>query len=91
MTFLEYLLIQCRVALCSSLALALLTAVALLLVGKVEGSITLDLGFSRSDSLWILLGLPLAVVLLTALVAPLAFLLHRVLFRRGGTPPDRHA
>ena len=67
-----------RFAAATSAVAALLLAIALLLAGGFSIGLNIDLELARLDALWILLLVPLAVVLVTAVTAPLAWLLLRV-------------
>ena len=89
MTLRSYVGTLCRFVISSSLALALIVFVALLISGgaSITGELTLDV--SRLDGIWLLLGLPLLAVLLLVIVSPLSYLLHRKLWR--GMQKDAHA
>jgi hypothetical protein len=82
MGFGHYFRMSTKVVLAVSLAAGLLLGLLVLLTG--EGNVNLDLEIeSRSDAVWIIISLPLAAVLTSLLLAPLSFLLHRLMFRRG--------
>jgi hypothetical protein len=66
-------------------ALGVLCALGLIAAGNIDGTISLDIALSPVDGLWALFGLPVLLVLLFLLVAPLAWLLERGAARlRGG-------
>jgi len=68
-------------ALLSSLALGLVCALVLAVTGGTSFKLSADVSFERLDGLWLLLLAPVAGVLLTALLSPLSYFLHRLLAR----------
>jgi len=81
MTFRSYIKMLLKITLTSSLTVGLVTGVALLALGGAEGSITLDILVSATDSLWFLLGTPALLLTLFLLVSPLSYWLYRWVFR----------
>ncbi|MBE9538820.1 MAG: hypothetical protein IMF06_07030 [Proteobacteria bacterium] len=81
MKFSEYVVLQLKVAFSSSLAIGLVLGILALAIGKAEGTITLDIDLSPSDSLWFLLGVPSAVTLLFLVITPVSFFLHSAISR----------
>ncbi|TXS95308.1 hypothetical protein FV139_05260 [Parahaliea maris] len=77
MTFRQLLGAQLRHTGLFMLTLGLVLTALLLVVGGVEGSISLDIDISRTDGPWLVLGLPLLFTLLALLCSPFAFLLYR--------------
>jgi hypothetical protein len=78
--FTEYVVLQLKFAFSSSLAVGLVLGLLILAIGGVEGDITMNIDLSRSDSVWLLLGVPAAVTLLFLIVAPVAYFLFALLF-----------
>ena len=74
MKFGKYVVLQLKVAFSSSLAIGLVLGILVLVIGGVEGTITLDIDISRSDSVWFLLGVPSIVTLLFLIFTPVSFL-----------------
>ena len=79
-----------KVVFSSTLILGLIIGVSLLFIG--EASINLDIGleFSAIDGLWVMLGFPIASVLLFVLLSPLSFYIYKLISRRklANAPPD---
>lgn len=73
MEFGKYVVLQLKVAFSSSLAIGLVLGILVLVIGRAEGSITLDIDVSRSDSVWFLLGVPSAITLLFLIFTPVSF------------------
>lgn len=67
----------------SSLALGLILGTYLLVVGEVSVNGNLELDFGRFDGFWLMLGLPVLLVLILAILSPLSFFVHRLLSRKG--------
>ncbi|MEE4144835.1 MAG: hypothetical protein V2I26_08555 [Halieaceae bacterium] len=81
MRFGSFVLQQVKFAFCSSLAIGLVIGLLLLLTGGAEGAITLDIDLGYSDSVWFLLGMPVFVISLFVIFSPLAYLIHKWIFR----------
>jgi hypothetical protein len=71
-----------RGAFSSSLALGLVLGILMLIVGSVEGDITLDIELARWDSLWFFIGAPLLTCMLFLLLSPLSYFIHSITFRK---------
>jgi len=82
MNFRAYLKQAAWMALLSSLALGLVCALVLAVIGDTSFKLSADISFGRLDGLWLLLLAPVAGVLLTVLLSPLSYTLHRLLVRR---------
>ena len=89
MTLRSYVGTLCRFVISSSLALASIVFVALLISGGASITADLNLDVSRLDGVWLLLGLPLVALVTFVVLAPLSFLLHRRLWR--GTREEKPA
>lgn len=81
MKFGKYIVLQLKIAFSSSLTVGLVLGMLLLVIGKVEGTITLDIDLSPSDSVWFFLGVPLCVTLLFLVFCPLSFFVHAAISR----------
>jgi hypothetical protein len=65
----------------------LVLGILILASGGAEGTITLDIDFSRSDSVWFLLGTPLVLTFLFLAFSPLSFFIDAAASRiRPGKP-----
>ncbi len=65
-----------------SIALGILIGVMLLVSGGTEAEIDLTLEFGRFDGVWFVIGLPLLALLVSLLLSPLSYGIHRLLTRR---------
>ena len=81
MKFGKYVVIQLKVAFSSSLAIGLVLGIVVLVIGRAEGTITLDIDISRSDSVWFLLGVPSTVTLLFLIFTPISFFVYASISR----------
>jgi len=81
-SFTTYLKRMLKIVVSSSLALALLIAIAILLVGSASGDLAFDVDIKRIDALWVLLGLPIIATLLFAILSPISYLISRWLVDR---------
>jgi len=77
----KYVILQLKIAFASSFAVGLALGILLLVIGKVEGTITLDINLSPSDSVWFFLGVPLSVTLLFLVFCPISFFVHAAISR----------
>lgn len=77
MTLSEYLVLCLRITLANSLVFALVVAGALFAVGDTSVDINAELSFTRFETLWLLVLIPLLSLLLAALLAPGSFQLFR--------------
>jgi ribose/xylose/arabinose/galactoside ABC-type transport system permease subunit len=66
----------------SSVVVAMIVGIALLLVGETSIEFNLTVDFEPLDSIWWILGLPAVSVLLFVILSPLSFLVHRRVFGR---------
>ena len=88
-TFRKYIKQLCMFALSSSLALGLIVSAYFLVIGEFSVNGNLDLDFGRFDGFWLMLGLPVFLVLLFAILSPLSFLIHRILSKKSSkSAPD---
>jgi hypothetical protein len=76
-SFTTYLKGLLKTVLASSLALALLIGITILVVGGASGNLEFDVEIERIDALWVLLGLPTIALLLFAILSPISFLISR--------------
>jgi hypothetical protein len=86
MTFLNYLSQLVKFGISASIALGLVIVVLLLWSGGVSGDISFDLEFAAFDGFWFLLGLPAVTIVVLAMVSPLGFGVHRLLYRKRQAP-----
>lgn len=89
MKFGKFIAAQLQHAVSFSLSLGLLAGLLVLLIGRAEGSITLDIDITYIDSIWFLLGIPLVVIVLFLLCSPLSYFIHRgvlQIFSSASTP-----
>lgn len=81
-SFTTYLKLLLKIVLSSSLALALLIGIAILVVGGASGNLEFDVDIERIDALWVLLGLPIIAALLFTILSPISYLISRWLLDR---------
>jgi hypothetical protein len=81
MNYRSYIAKTMRGAFSSSLALGLVLGILMLIVGSVEGEISLDIGLARWDSIWFVIGAPLLTCMLFLLLSPLSYFIHAMTFR----------
>lgn len=84
MKFGKYVVLQFKVAFSSSLVIGLVLGILILVSGGAEGSITLDIELSASDSVWFLLAAPAIVTLLFLIFSPLSFFVYTAISRVWG-------
>jgi len=82
MSFKAYLKRLLKIVVSSSLALALLIAIAILVVGRVSGNLEFEVEIERIDALWVLLGLPIIATLLFIILSPISYLISQWLVDR---------
>jgi hypothetical protein len=70
---------MCIFVFSSSLVLALILGIVMLVVGETSMSIDLTLDFSRFDGLWMIAGLPAISLLIFVVLSPFSYLIHRLL------------
>ena len=88
MRFGKYIVLQIKIAFSSSLAVGLVLGILLLVVGNVEGTITLDIDLSASDSVWFFIGVPFGVTLLFLILSPISFFVHKAISRARKEAPQ---
>ena len=76
-SFTTYLKRLLKIVLSSSLALALLIGIAILVVGGASGNLEFDVEIERIDALWVLLGLPIIAELIFTILSPISYLISR--------------
>ena len=81
-SFAAYLKSLLKIIVASSLALARVIGIAILLVGGASGSLEFDVEIDRVDALWVLLGLPIIATLLFTILSPISYLISRWLVDR---------
>jgi putative flippase GtrA len=81
-SFTTYLKRMLKIVVSSSLTLALLIAIAILLVGSASGDLEFDVDIERIDALWVLLGLPIIATLLFTILSPISYWISRWLVDR---------
>lgn len=77
MRFRKFVALQLQYALSSALAIGLVVGLLLIVIGGVQGAITVDIDLSASDSIWFIPGIPLVVTVLFVLCSPLSFCIQR--------------
>ena len=90
MNFREYIAQLAKIVISSSVALGLVIALALLIVGETSMNLEIGLEIETLDSLWVALGLPVLALLVFLAVSPLSLLIYRLLpsVRRVAKSPD---
>ena len=71
------------IGLSASLALGIVVGIMLLISGGTTAEIDLTLEFGALDGLWFLIGLPVLALLVSLLLSPLSYGIHRLLHWRG--------
>ena len=87
MKFTGYLVELTKFVLATSLALGLVLGILVLVTGGAEGSITLDIDLSASDSIWFLIGTPVLLGAVALLVSPLSYGLYCIAFTKKAEKP----
>jgi hypothetical protein len=80
-TFGDYIKQLSKIGLSSSLALAAVISLLLVVVGDTTAEIDLTLEFGALDGIWFLIGLPIIAILILLLLSPLSYGIHRLLHR----------
>lgn len=90
MIFESYLKMLLKIITSSSLTIALLACILILLVGKTSMNFEIGLEIESIDGFWVLLGLPVIATLAFIMISPISFLIYRLLWRRElpGTSED---
>ena len=91
MKFKGYIAELTKFALSTSLVLGLVFGILILVTGGGSGSITLDIDFSASDSIWFLLGTPVLLTAVFLLFSPLSYWVHLVAFNKKADKPNPDA
>ncbi len=81
-SFSSYIKQLCTYVLSSSFILGLILGISVFIAGEGSMNADLDFDFGGLDGLWLILGLPLASVLVFVLLSPLSFLIHKQLSKR---------
>ena len=81
MSYGEFLRELLKYSLAGAFSLGLVLGL-LIIVSGAHGDLTLDIGLSRWDGVYLIIGLPILLGLLFLLVSPLTYLLMRLLGRR---------
>jgi hypothetical protein len=79
--FSTYIRALLRMVFSSSVCLGLLAAAIILIVGETSISLDITLDIKRSDSVWVLLGLPIIAIILFAILSPISFLIYKLISR----------
>lgn len=79
MKFGDYIAQLAKIVFSSSVALGLVIALALLIVGETSMNFEVGLEIETLDSLWVALGLPVLALLVFLAVSPLSLLIYRLL------------
>lgn len=82
-SFTVYIKQLCIFVLSSSLVLAVILGISLLIAGESSMSLNLDLDFGVYDGLGVILGLPLLSILIFVVLSPISFFIFRRLSKRG--------
>jgi amino acid transporter len=82
MIFESYLKMLLKIITSSSLTIALLTCILILLVGNTSMNFEIGLEIERIDGFWVLLGLPVVATLAFIMISPISFLVYRLLWRQ---------
>lgn len=80
--FNRYIIELAKFVFSSSLILGLVLGMVVLVTGGAEGSITIDIDLSASDSIWFLLATPLLITAVFILLSPLSYCLHFLAFKQ---------
>jgi len=79
--FRTYIRVLLKIVFSSAIALGLLAAAIILVVGETSISLDITLDIERSYSVWVLLGLPIIAILLFAILSPISFLIYKLVSR----------
>jgi hypothetical protein len=79
--FSAYIRVLLKIVFSSAIALSLLAAAIILVVGETSMNFDIGLEIERSDSAWVLLGLPIIAILLFAILSPISFLIYKIISR----------
>ncbi len=71
-----------KVVLSSSLVLAVILGIALMIFGESSMKLDMELDFGTYDGLWLMIGLPLLSVLVFAVLTPVSFFVYRLVDKR---------
>jgi hypothetical protein len=76
-----------KIGISASLALGVVVAILLLIVGETTAEIDLTLEFEALDGIWFLIGLPIIMTLALLLLSPLSYGLYRLIYRLPSDQP----
>lgn len=79
--FSMYIGVLLRIVFSSAIALGLLTAAIILVVGDTSIGLDINLDIERSDGAWVLLGLPIIAIVLFVILSPISFLFYKLFSR----------
>ena len=80
--FVNYIKLLIKIGLSASLALGAVVCFLLLINGETTAEIDLTLDFGALDGIWFLICLPIITILLSLLLSPLSYGIHRLLYGR---------
>ena len=86
-TFGNYIKQLVKIGISASLALGVVVAILLLIVGETTAEIDLTLEFEALDGIWFLIGLPIIMTLALLLLSPLSYGLYRLIYRLPSDQP----
>lgn len=70
------------IVLSSSFILGLILAISLLVIGETSMNVNADLEFGGIDGLWLVIAVPLVSILVSVLLSPFSFLVHKLLTKK---------
>jgi hypothetical protein len=79
--FSTYIRVLLKIVFSSAISLGLLAAASILVVGETSMNFDIGLEVKRSDSAWVLLGLPIIAIILFAILSPISFLFYKFISR----------
>ena len=90
-TFGSYIRQLVKTGFSTSVALGAVVCVLFLISGGTTAEIDLTLEFGAFDGFWFLIGLPIIAILISLLLSPLSYGIHRLLRRRRLAQPREDA
>lgn len=82
MSYRAYLIQLCIHVLSSYIVLGVIIGAAVLVAGEGSLNLNMDLDFGAFDGISVIFGLPLIAVLLSVVLSPLSFWIHKLLAKR---------
>ena len=82
MSFSSYAKQLCMFVLSSSLVLGLIFGISFLVIGETTMNVDGDITIGAFDGFWLIIALPLLSLLVSLLLSPLSFLVHKLLSKR---------